>query len=153
MTFFVPDSREDGQPAALRVSKQTQMVEFALISCLFAQCYMAYGLAYLTLAQRGGNMFVNGILLSVAEATSAGITGWALGCMPDATVLRACAACSAFSNLAYFYLEGDPQLTWLRYVFLFMSYLGTAGCLNCVFVVMELRFPPQSMGSAIAVTM
>ena len=129
------------------------MVEFVLIACLFSQCYMSYGLAYLTLAGRGGNMFVNGILLSVAEATSAGVTGWALGRMADYTVFRACAACSAASNLAYYSLEGHPQLAWLRYLFLFMSYLGTAGCLNCVFVVMELRFPPQSMGTAIALTM
>lgn len=136
------------------VSKETQMFEFVVISCLYAMCYMQYGLAYLTLAHRGGNMFVNGILLSVAEAASAAITGWALvdWGVADTSVFRVCAILSITSNLAYFAL-GGAGAEWARYTTLFISYLGQAGCFNCVFAVMELRFPPRSMGSAIAVSM
>ena len=45
-------------------------------------------------------MFVNGILLSVAEAISAGLTGWALvECeMTDTVVFRLCALLSITFN-------------------------------------------------------
>ena len=99
-------------------------------------------------------MFVNGILLSVAEATSAGITGWALvECeMTDTVVFRLCAVLSITFNLAYYWLGGSG-VVWARYTTLFISYLGQAGCFNCVFAVMELRFPPRTMGSAMALSM
>ena len=107
------------------VSKETQMFEFIIISCLYAMCYMQYGLAYLTLAHRGGNMFVNGILLSVAEAASAAITGWALvdWGVADTSVFRVCAILSITFNLAYFAL-GGVGAEWTRYTTLFNSYLG-----------------------------
>ena len=82
-------------------------------------CYMSYGLAYLTLAGRGGNMFVNGMLLSIAEAISAGITGWALGLTADYTVFRVCAICYAGFNLALYFLQDLPELYWIRYLCLF----------------------------------
>ena len=147
------DVSDHAEGIEIHEDKRTLMVEFLIISIFYAMCYMQYGLAYLTLAGRGGNMFVNGILLSVAEAASTGVTGWALGVMKDVTVFRVCALMNIIFNLTYFMLKGYEDLVWLRYSTLFLSYLGQAGCFNCVFVVMEMRFPPQQMASAIAMSM
>ena len=99
------------------------------------------------LSRLDGNIFVNSIVLSFAEAISMAITGIGMTYYKDTNVSRVCAIFIGVFNFVYFYFTG-PENPILQYAVLFLALVGQAGAYNCIFVIMELRIPPKNLGSA-----
>ena len=99
------------------------------------------------MARMGGNPFMIGILLSLAEATAAIVTGMGLNHMKDVNVVRLCATASIIFNSMYYYLA-SPNHPVLTYIVFFIGILGQYGPYNVSYVIFELRIPPKNLGSA-----
>ena len=112
----------------------------------------AYGLAYLMLSRLGGNIFINSIVLSFAEASSMVITGLGMTYFKDTNVCRVCALTMGLFNTVYYFFTG-PEYPALQYSMLFLALLGQAGAYNCIFVIIELRIPPKNLGAATNIIM
>ena len=83
----------------------------------------AYGLAYLMLSRLGGNIFVNSIVLSSAEAFSMVITGYGMTNFKDVNVSRWCCIFMAVFNTVYYFYTG-PDEPVLLYLTLFLALVG-----------------------------
>ena len=83
----------------------------------------AYSLAYLMLSRLGGNIFVNSIVLSFAEASSMVITGLGMTYFKDTNVCRVCTIIMALFNFVYYFFTG-PEYPVLQYSTLFLALLG-----------------------------
>ena len=128
----------------------TQAVEFMTLASYNMIIAANYAVAYLLVARLGGNVFVNGILLSAAEATSTILTGIGLNYMRDVTVTRLCAVLASIFNLMYYFLT-VPEYPLLQYTVLFLAMLGMYGPYNVGYVIFELRLPPRNLGAGTSI--
>ena len=104
-------------------------------------------LPYLMMARMGGNPFMMGILLALAEAAAAIVTGIGLNHMRDVNVVRLCAITAVIFNTMYYYFA-SPDHALLSYIVFFIGMLGQNGPYNVSYVIFELRIPPKNLGSA-----
>ena len=130
----------------------TQAIEFCVLAFFYVVNAASYGLAYLMLSRLGGNIFVNSIILSFAEAFSMGITGVGMTKFKDTTISRWCSCCMALFNWVYYFYTG-PDQPFYQYAALFFALVGQAGAYNCIFVILELRIPPKNLGAATNIIM
>ena len=91
-----------------------------------------------------GNKYVNGMVFSLAGAAGGMLTGIAMAYSKETTVYRLCALAAAVCNAGLYHAESPT----LKIVFLTITVFGLAGAFNSIFVVMELRIPPENLGSA-----
>ena len=66
----------------------------------------SFTLAYLMIARFGGNIFITGIILSLAEAAASVLTGLGMQYMRDIYVTRICAVFSVVFNLIFYFWTG-----------------------------------------------
>ena len=91
-----------------------------------------------------GNKYMNLIVIGAGEAICGALSGWMLSNMKDTHVwLIACAFNGTFMFLFYFVPSG-----LLQYVCLFLTVAGIAAKCNAVYVLAELRIPPENIGGA-----
>ena len=88
------------------------MIEFAVLALFYLFVCASYCLAYFMLSGLGGNVFVNCIVLSLAESFSIAITGAAMTFFKDTNVSRFCAILMGLFNAIYYYSTG-PETTVL----------------------------------------
>ena len=94
-----------------------------------------------------GNKFVNCILLGSGEIVAALISGYMLSKMPDNVVFALCSMTTVIANTTcYFVPEGIPQ-----YALFLLAIIGIAGQFNAIFVLVELRLPPEKFGAAVVI--
>ena len=99
------------------------------------------------LDKMGGDIYVVGVILSLAEGISSLGSGYAMRYISDVNVVRcALIMCVAF-NLIYYYYMG-PKYPILQYFVLFLGIFGQYAPLNCSFMIQEQRLPPKYLGSA-----
>ena len=127
-----------------------QAVEFMTLATYYMIIAGNYAVAYLLVARLGGNVFMNGIILSAAEAASTIVTGIGLNYMRDVTVTRLCAVLASIFNLMYYFLT-VPEYPLLRNTVLFFAMLGMYGPYNVGYVIFELRLPPRNIGAATSI--
>ena len=142
-TRWVPPRHPVDKP-----KKNSQLLDFLLVGVLFMIAQSSYAAISLMLGTLDGNKYVNGMLFSLAGAAGGMLSGVAMAYSKETTVYRLCALSAAVCNAAFYQAE-DPTL---KYVFLSITVFGLAGAFNSVFVVMELRTPPENLGSASVLT-
>ena len=123
------ESKED-------TSQATLAIEFVILSLYNMMVMGLYTFAYLLIARMGGDMFVNGIVLSLGECFSAIGSGWALTFMSDTAVTRLFIVICLVFNLTYYFYSG-PENQILQYILLFLSVFGQYGPVNTIFVIYE----------------
>ena len=115
-----------------------------MILMLFMLTQLDYTIFTLMLGSIDGNKYVNGIIFALAGVVACIFTGPALNYYKDIMVFKSSILVSAICNLCFFYFE-SPNL---KYLFLFITVCSIAGAFNTMFVIMELRIPPENIGSA-----
>ena len=104
-------------------SEFTLAIEFMILAIHSITIVLLEALTYLMIARFGGNVFINGIVLSIAEAASSSITGIGMSYFSDVTVTRLCAILSIVFNLLFYYAAG-PEYPILQYIILFLGIFG-----------------------------
>ena len=127
-------------------SQFTLAVEFIVLSLYNMMVMGLYTFAYLLIARMGGDMFVNGVVLSLGECFSAIGSGWAMTFMSDTAVTRLFIVICLIFNVIYYYVTG-PDNVYLQYVVLFLAVFGQYGPVNTIFVIYEQRLPPRNLGA------
>ena len=105
-------------------SQLTLAIEFAVLSLYNMMVMGLYTFAYLLIARMGGDMFIDGIVLSLGECASAIGSGWALAFMSDTAVTRLFIVICFVFNLLYYYLPTSDESMMLQYVVLFLAVFG-----------------------------
>jgi len=110
---------------------------------------MQYCVAALSLAKLPGNRFVNGIIFGVGEIFSMWISNFLMGRLLDMTAFRLIYCCGVAS---YLILMCFPDSVWLPYLGNILLVSSVGGWFNVQFLILELRVPPQNVGSVSAIT-
>ena len=90
-------------------SQFTLAIELALLSFIHMFISLLFILAYFLVDKLGGNMYINGIVLSFSEGLTAYVAGIAMSYMSDVTVVRISSIVSIVFNLIYYYCTGDDN--------------------------------------------
>ena len=115
-----------------------------IMSCIILQYYSLYFLITII----GGNIFINCIVMGVGEILAGLISGQLMQRFKDTHVfLWANLFVGIFNTIFYFLPSGGPLL----YACLLLTILGCATQFNCIFVLVELRVPPENAGSALVI--
>ena len=131
----------------MEASEFTLAAEFVTLCFLYIFICQLYVIAYLMLDKMGGDIYVVGVILSLAEGISSLVSGYAMKYMSDVNVVRcSLVMCVAF-NLIYYYYMG-PKYPILQYFVLFLGIFGQYAPLNTSFMIQEQRLPPKYLGSA-----
>ena len=80
-------------------------------------------LAYFMIDKLGGNIYINGIVLSFSEGLTAYVAGIAMNYMSDLDVVRISSLGCIVFNLLYYYCTGDDNPV-LQYLMLFLAIFG-----------------------------
>ena len=108
---------------------------------------MEYFAAYYLSSVLAGNKYKNLIVIGAGEAVCGAFSGYMLSKLKDTTVwMIACALNGTFIFLFYFVPSGMPQ-----YICLFLTVSGIAMKCNAVYVLAELRIPPENAGGAMVI--
>ena len=105
------------------ISSELQLaLEFIILATFNSILACNLCLPYLMMARMGGNPFMIGVLLSLAEATAAISTGIGLNHLRDVNVVRLCAIASIVGNLMYYYLGSADHVMFTYIVFFIHIY-------------------------------
>ena len=86
------------------------------------------------IARLGGDIYVIGIILALAEATASIVSGYSMKFMKDVNVVRcALVMCITFNLIYYFYM--GPEYPILQYVILFLAIFGQYAPINTSFMI------------------
>ena len=121
--------------------------EFVVLAINNMLIVASYTLAYLMIARLGGNIFITGIILSLAEAAASVLTGLGMQYMSDIIVTRICAVFCVVFNLIFYFWTG-PEYPVFQYCILFLAVMGQHGPYNVGYIVLEFRLPPKNLGAA-----
>ena len=133
--------------AETRPKKRSFNGELALL-CLIMQCIQViYFSMYFLATLIGGNIYVNIIFVGAGEVIGGFISGYMLGKLKDSTcfiIFNLICGLSIF--LFYLAPSGLSQyLCFMAFVF------GIACQFNVIYVMTELRIPPENTGAAIVI--
>lgn len=108
---------------------------------------MQYNALYFMVTVIGGNVFVNCVVMGTGECMAGILSGFFLKRYKDTHVFLVANLLVVFFNTLFYYVPfGIP-----RYVCLLLTILGVATQYNCVYILVEMRIPPENTGSAIVV--
>jgi predicted MFS family arabinose efflux permease len=93
-----------------------------------------------------GNKIYKGIVFGLAEAVAALLSGYLCTYMKDSSAFLWMAALCFTSNVC-FYLLADESV--VATFLLFMSVFGMGAMLNIFYLMIEIRVPPETLGSSI----
>ena len=87
-------------------SEFTLAVEFVVLCLFYIFVSQLMVIAYLMIAKIGGDIYIIGIILALAEATAAIVSGQAMKYMLDVNVVRCALVMSITFNLIYYFYMG-----------------------------------------------
>lgn len=127
-----------------KVSFAKQLALLAPIMCMIT---MQYNALYFMVTVIGGNIFVNCIVMGCGEIMAGFISGWLLRKLKDTHVFLGANILVALFNTVFYYVPaGTPQ-----YLCLLLTIIGVAIQWNSIYILVELRIPPENVGSAIVI--
>lgn len=138
------ETRRDAQTGPKkRTTRCTLLFFLIMMPILSTQYYSMYFLA----ATVGTNKFINCCLIGSGEIIGATLTAFLLSRMHDHYVFISAAVLACVANFAYYFVpEGGAQFAcFLLFV------VGLSGQFNSIYVVIELRIPPENVGAAIVI--
>ena len=121
--------------------------ELFLLASIMSLITIQYNSLYFLVTVIGGNIFVNCIVMGVGEVAAGLLSGKLLSQFKDVHVFFVANLLVAFFDTLFYYVPaGLPQ-----YVCLLMTICGVATQFNCIYVLVEMRIPPENTGSAIVI--
>ena len=121
--------------------------ELFLLASIMSLITIQYNSLYFLVTVIGGNIFVNCIVMGVGEVAAGLLSGKLLSQFKDVHVFFvANLLVAVFDTLFYYVPAGLPQ-----YACLLMTICGVATQFNCIYVLVEMRIPPENTGSAIVI--
>jgi len=94
-----------------------------------------------------GNLFVNLMLVGGGETVAGIWSGILLSRMKDTNVFIISALLNGISYVLFFFVPSGLA----QYVCLLLTVSGIAGKFNTIYVLAELRIPPENIGSALVI--
>jgi MFS family permease len=125
-------------------------VQVTLVSLLFAIGNMVFYAMSLNLEHIGGNIYVNGILLALAEIVSCLVSGFSLRCMKQKTALSVSFAIMVVGLIGLTFFWDDPVLS---IVFCFIGKLGSTAVDNLLYTVSCTLFPTAIEGTSLGIAL
>lgn len=107
-----------------------------------------YCAASLYLAKIPGNKYVNGIIFGTGECLAMAFSNFLMQKFLDTTAF---AIVYFFGLVGYLILIFCAESLWLPYLGLFVLLLSVGGWFNVVCLIIELRVPPNNVGSVSAI--
>ena len=101
----------------------------------------------LYVARLPGSKYVNGIVFGISEVFAMVFSGFLMGHFHDITAFRICYLIGA---LGYILLLSFPDCTWLPFFGITLLNMSIGGWFNTQLLILELRVPPQNVGSVAA---
>jgi len=92
-----------------------------------------------------GNKIYKGIVFGLAEAVAALLSGYLCTYMKDSSAYLLMAAICFVSNVCFYLLADESGLATFL---LFMSVFGMGAMLNIFYLMIEIRVPPETLGSS-----
>ena len=132
------------QPAESSVAGQLIIMSL-MTSSISIQYYAVYYLA----ADIGGNLFTNLILLSIGASISGIVSGYLINVYSDVRVFQSFALCTGIFNMLFYFVTGSI----FKYICFIMTAFGAAAQYCVIFIIIELRIPPENIGAAIAIVL
>ena len=112
----------------------------SVIQLQYFSCYLMSGII-------GSNLFVNLLMLGAGEGVASIISGFLYSNYRDTTVVRGLAATTAIANILFYYVPAGPA----QFICFLFTVAGIAGQFNGIFVLSEMRIPPQSIGGGLVI--
>lgn len=112
-----------------------QMVQFCVIA--------------LSVAKLPGNRFVNGIIFGFGECFSMVFSHFLMSRLMDLTAFYVCYSCGLVSYLTLIFFPNCHILAYCANILLVTS---VGGWFNTMLLILEMRVPPQNVGSISALT-
>ena len=106
-----------------------------------------YCVASLYVAKLPGNRYFNGIIFGFGEVFAMIFSSFLMNNLMDMTAFRIVYSCGLTSYLILILFPGSVALTYLANVLLITS---VGGWFNTQLLILEMRVPPQSVGSVSA---
>jgi hypothetical protein len=111
---------------------------------VFIPVNMAYWMCMFNVPSYGGNLFVNGMLLGAAEASSGTLSGILIAFTSTKKAFLICSVGGmVFSTLNQFFTTPGSLIS---YTTLFLAIFGIGGMFNCMFVLVNLNVPTDKVG-------
>jgi hypothetical protein len=120
-----------------------------MISVMWVCTDTAYSFTYLNVTNLPGNVFINGIVLGLADTCSNALSGYLMQVIQEDNALQLLAAIGLVFNLL---LPLTGSSNW-SYVVLFVSILGVGGIMNVMICIVELQIEPQKLGTVLQLLM
>ena len=114
-----------------------------MMSLVQIEYFMAFYLASVL----DGNLFVNLMLVGAGETVAGIWSGILLSRMKDTHVFILSALLNGISYVLFFFVPSGIA----QYMCLFLTVSGIAGKFNTIYVLSELRIPPENIGSALVI--
>ena len=126
-------------------AKKSVFGQFALFVMIMMSIQVQYYSMYYLCTVIGGNIFLNCIMLGVGESIAGFVSGYLLSKFKDSKVFIFVNAVSVISIVAFYQVpRGFPQ-----YALFFTTIFGMAGQFNSIYVLVEMRMPPENTAATI----
>ena len=127
--------KKNSEPSEKTPTSQfTLAVELLLLAFIHMFISLQFVLAYFMIDKLGGNIYMNGIVLSISEGLTGFVAGIAMSYMTDLAVVRISAVVCIVFNLVYYYCLGDDNHL-LQYVVLFLAIFGQYAPLGVSYMI------------------
>lgn len=142
MPVNMEKQKSESAPASNIETAEEAKIRFQILM-LWIAMINAYYLAYFNIESLEGNMFVNAIVLGVAEVSAQFLSGLLLLKVKEDTGLRICCAVGAIANIVLPFITQRA----LGYFVLYFAVGGIGGMFNCMYVVLEMQVNPARLAS------
>ena len=122
---------------------------FAILAVMAVAQMVQYCVASLFVAKLPGNRYVNGIIFGCGECFAMIFSDFLMNRFMDLTAFYIVYACGLTSYLTLIFFPNSAGLTYIANVLLITS---VGGWFNTLLLVLELRVPPQRVGTVSALT-
>ena len=123
--------------------------QLIIISLIMSSIEIQYFSVYYLAADIGGNLFTNVILLSIGASVSGVVSGYLINVYSDVRVFQSFALCTGIFNLIFYFVSDAI----LKYICFILTAFGAAAQFCVIFIIVELRIPPENIGAAIAIVL
>lgn len=131
-----------------RESKQTTLSAcaiLAMISVMWVCTDTSYSFVYVNIANIKGNVFVNCIILGLADTCSNLFSGAMMELMPEDNAYQTVGIIGLVFSLV---LALMGESIW-GYFILFISIGGVGGMVNCMICIVEMQIEPAKLGTVL----
>ena len=97
---------------------------------------------------RPGNKLVNGMIYGVSQATASFLIGFVCKYAADNLIYISLASVCLVSNVGYYFIDGTENGA-ISFLFYILIVFCIGGISTTVFILIELRVPPESLASSL----